>query len=156
MFVEEFADGSGGVRHAEVLFVKRLERNTFAGPLGFNGHAVELVAMLPFQAEDANPGRPELTVITRGLGAFEPVWAEAVDRTMAHFYAEQLVPYQRLTGDEDQLLAGISLLGDGGHREQRYRGHPVAAFIVDPKDNGVSPLGSEVDVVRSGDVENPP
>lgn len=82
-FYEIFDDSGDGVRHAEVLAAKRGETLTLRGPLGFSGHAIDIV--YSFTLEDAGDRTTRLNLVVRASGEVEEGWAAALDRVWDHF-----------------------------------------------------------------------
>lgn len=89
-FYEIFDDSGDGVRHAEVIFARRGEMLRLRGPLGFSGHALDMVHTLSFTAA-GDSTRVALRI--NATGEHEAGWAEAVDGVWHHFLFERLAPY---------------------------------------------------------------
>ena len=91
-FYEIFDDSGNGVEHARVIFAQPGKKLTLAGPLGLNGHAIEIVFSYGFEK---SADGTTLTLTVNGAGQLEEGWAESVEAVWHHFIFEQLVPYAR-------------------------------------------------------------
>ena len=90
-FYEIFDDTGDGVKHAEVIYAQRGKLLRFVGPLGFSGHAIELVTSCAFETVGEDSTRLKLSV--HGAGEIEDGWVEAVDGVWHHFLVERFKPY---------------------------------------------------------------
>ena len=95
LFYERFGEGEG-VIHAEFTLVERGKRLVMRGPLGFHGHALDLVCTVEFEATEDGGTRVSAKAV--GAGELEEGWSDAVDRVWQHFLAGRFQPYvERLT-----------------------------------------------------------
>lgn len=76
-------DGIAGVRHAEVIFSDGRGRLVFEGPLGFSGHAVDIVTT--WEIVDAGEGKSRLDFAVSFSGAWKEGWQEALIGVEDHF-----------------------------------------------------------------------
>lgn len=89
-FFEIFDEQGNGVQHAQVIYAERGKRLTMRGPLGLNGHAIDLVCTYRLAAD---PGGTLLTMEGRAAGELQPGWPEAVAGVWHHFLFERLLPH---------------------------------------------------------------
>ena len=73
-----------------MIYAERGKRLTFEGPLGFSGHALDLVVTYEFTPEGDGT---RIKVICNGEGQVEEGWPEAVNGVWAHFLVERFKPY---------------------------------------------------------------
>ena len=93
-FLEIFNESGDGVQHATVIFAKRGEMLRFDGPLGFNGHALQMVHTYAFEAQGDST---RLTLSVHASGELQDGWDQAVNGVWRHFLFERLKPF--LTGN---------------------------------------------------------
>ncbi len=90
-FYEVFDDAGNGAEHARVIYAVRGETLRMDGPLGFSGHAVQIVCSLDFEAREG--GRTAIKLTVRGAGQFEAEQGAIVEAVWKHFLIEQFKPY---------------------------------------------------------------
>lgn len=91
-FYEHFDDtGKNGAIHADIIYADAGRKLVMDGPLGFNGHPLQLTVTIEFAPEGID--RTRVSVVCRGAGQLEEGWAEAVDRVWNHFLIEQYQPW---------------------------------------------------------------
>jgi hypothetical protein len=90
-FWEIFDEAGDGARHAVVLAAERPKMLRFEGPLGLSGAAIQMVTTYTLDPVGADSTR--FTVSVRASGEVREGWADAVDRTWAHFLFDRFRPY---------------------------------------------------------------
>lgn len=95
-FYEIFDASGDGVRHANVILVKRGEILRMRGPLGLTGFALDMVYTIRFLADRVGTW---VTLDVRGAGELEEEWPALVQRVWHHFLVERFKPYAEGTLD---------------------------------------------------------
>jgi hypothetical protein len=90
-FIEIFDDAGNGAVHGTVIYFDRGRRLRLVGPLGFSGHAIQMVHTFDLSAEKGNQTRLKLLVSASGVT--DPSWPQAVDKVWQHFLFDRLKPF---------------------------------------------------------------
>lgn len=91
-FYEHFDEsGENGAIHATVIYAERGKKLVYRGPLGFNGHPLELV--VTWELSPVSADRTRVKVTCRGEGELQEGWAESVDDVWHHWLVERFRPW---------------------------------------------------------------
>jgi len=90
-FYEIFDEEGNGVLHATVIAADRGKLLRFDGPLGFSGHAIQMVTTYEFGP--VGPDSTRLDVTVRCSGEIEEQWIDAVDGVWKHFIVDRFSEY---------------------------------------------------------------
>jgi uncharacterized protein YndB with AHSA1/START domain len=101
-FMEIFDDSGDGVQHATVIYAHRGKLLRFSGPLGFSGHATEMVTTWAYAASGDST---RVTVTCNVAGQSEPGWSNAVEQTWKHFIVDRFKPWYERGGHRARTAA---------------------------------------------------